>query len=75
MPSPELIDAIAASRTVESLEERRGAMARVLRLEREFALTLPLAFEPEITVLSRRVRNYVPNLAGRPRLEQVWLAA
>ncbi|PWS34518.1 peptide ABC transporter [Falsiroseomonas bella] len=75
VPSPELIEAIAASRTVESLDERRVAMARVLRLEREFALTLPLAFEPEITALSRRVRNYVTNLAGRPRFEQVWLAA
>lgn len=75
VPSPELIAAIAASRTVESLDERRAAMARVLRLEREFALTLPLAFEPEITALSRRVRNYIPNLAGRPRFEQVWLAS
>jgi peptide/nickel transport system permease protein/peptide/nickel transport system substrate-binding protein len=75
VPSPELIQAIAASRTVEPLDQRRDAMARVLRLEREFALTLPLAFEPEITALARRVRNYVPNLAGRPRFEQVWLAA
>ncbi len=62
-------------RTVESLDQRRAAMAQVLRLERDFALTLPLAFEPEITALSRRVRNYIPNLAGRPRFEQVWLAA
>ena len=74
VPSPELIQAIADSRTVEALDQRKHAMARVLRLEREFALTIPLAFEPEITALSRRVRNHVSNLAGRPRFEQVWLA-
>lgn len=73
-PSPELLQAITESRTVEALEARQRAMARVLRLERDFALTIPLAFEPEITALGRRVRNYVGNLAGRPRFEQVWLA-
>ena len=73
-PSPDLLEAITESRTLQELEARKAAMAKVLRLEREFALTLPLAFEPEITALGRRVRNYVPNLAGRTRFEQVWLA-
>lgn len=74
VPSQELIDTITESRTASAPEERKRIFARLLRLERQFALTIPLCFEPDIVALSRRVRNYVPNLAGRSRFEQAWLA-
>ena len=49
IPSPQLIVAIRDARRYEKPADRKAAMARVLRLERDFALTIPLVFEPELT--------------------------
>src|SRR5690606_17275172 len=46
--SPELTKAVYLSRNTTDHNERTKAMAQVQRLEREFALTVPLAFEPEL---------------------------
>ena len=72
VPSPDLIKQISESRKFEKLEDRKAAMVKVLRLEREFALGIPLAFEPYITAYSKKVKGEVTNVGGRPHLETVY---
>lgn len=37
------------------------------------ALSCSLYFAPEINVIAKRVRGYVPNLVGKPKFNDVWL--
>jgi len=39
----------------------------------ENALTVPLQFQFEMDAHTARVKNFKPNLLGKPRFESVWL--
>ncbi len=73
--SPELTAAIYASRNTTDPQARIAALAEVQRLEREFALMVPLAFEPELVAHHNKVNGYVANLMGKPRFDGVWKAS
>ncbi len=71
--SPRLTQALADTRQVADIPARKEAFRRAERLEREFAMGLPLYFEPMISARSDRVQGYVANLTGKPRFDGVWL--
>jgi ABC-type transport system substrate-binding protein len=72
---PELADAIKASRAVDGLEARKAAFAKVQRLVMDNALVVPIAFQYEFDAMSQTVMDYKPNLLGKPKFENVWLAS
>ena len=72
-PSKDLTQAIKDTRATTDINLRKEAFARAARLEREFAMSLPLAFESEVVVHHTRVKGYVPNLIGKPRFDGVYL--
>ena len=71
---PEMPAALAAAQASEDLDQRREAFARVQKLVVENALFCPLVFDPEIDAYGSRVRNYRPNLLGKPKFAEVMLA-
>ena len=71
--SPELTEAIAASRKSEDIDGRREAFVKVQRLVMENALFAPIAFQFELDAFSNKVKGYKPNLLGKPKFEEVWL--
>jgi len=72
-PSKELTQAIKDTRATTDINLRKEAFSRAARLEREVAMSLPLAFESEVVVHHKRVKGYVPNLNGKPRFDGVYL--
>jgi peptide/nickel transport system permease protein/peptide/nickel transport system substrate-binding protein len=72
-PSKDLTQAIKDTRATTDIELRKQAFARAARLEREFAMSLPLTFESEVVAHHVRVKGYVPNLIGKPRFDGVYL--
>ncbi|MFI4981085.1 MAG: ABC transporter substrate-binding protein, partial [Nevskiales bacterium] len=70
---PELPAALAAAQANEDLDQRREAFARVQKLVVDNALFCPLVFDPEIDAYGPRVRNFRPNLLGKPKFEEVGL--
>lgn len=64
---PALTEMLARSREVEAIEERAKAFADVQRNVMENALTVPIAFQYELSGLSDRFTGYQPNLLGKPR--------
>ena len=74
-PPAALVDAVAKSRSVTDIDGRKPPLAEAERLEREAALCAPLAFEPEVVLQTLKVRGYVPNLIGKPRFDDVYLAS
>jgi ABC-type transport system substrate-binding protein len=74
-PPPDMIAAQNATQTESTPEGRKAAFARLERAALENALSCELSFVPLIDVYQPNVRNYVPNLLGKPRFNEVWLAA
>lgn len=72
--APELEEAMAACRTTFDLERRKKAIGRVLKIVSDNALYVPLLLQPELDVMSPNVRGYKPNMLGKPRFEDVYLA-
>lgn len=70
--SPELTKTIYESRRVSDQDQRTEVCAHVQRLEREFALCVPLAFEPEMVAHNQTVHGYESNLMGKLRFDNVW---
>jgi ABC-type transport system substrate-binding protein len=70
---PELVAAIAESRSTEDIEARTRAFAKLQRALMENAYVVPLVFPLQVAVLSTKVRGYRPNLLGKPKFEHVWL--
>jgi len=72
-PSKDLTQAIKDSRSSTDINVRKQAFSRAARLEREVAMSLPLAFESEVVVHHKQVKGYVSNLIGKPRFDGVWI--
>jgi ABC-type transport system substrate-binding protein len=71
---PELPEALAAAQSIVDLDQRREAFRRVQKLVVDNALFCPLVFDPEIDAHGPRVKNYRPNLLGKPKFDEVELA-
>jgi len=66
--------AIAATQASTDIAERKKAFADLQRLVVENALFCPLLFNPEIDAFSHKVKNFKPNLLGKPKFTDVSLA-
>lgn len=72
-PSPELTQAILASRSSDDLEVRKRELATVQRIVVDLALVVPLFFQHELVAYTDKVHGYEPNLLGKPKFENVSL--
>jgi peptide/nickel transport system permease protein/peptide/nickel transport system substrate-binding protein len=70
---PELVTAIAESRSSEDIDARKRAFAKLQRALMENAYVVPLVFPLQVAVVSTKVRGYRPNLLGKPKFEHVWM--
>jgi len=73
-PPPEMVQAQAESQSATSQEGRAQAFAKLERAALEHALSAELAFVPGIEVFTPNVRNYTPNLLGKPKFNEIYLA-
>ena len=71
--SGELVKLIQQSRESEDLEERAAVFAKIQRFVMENALSAPLAFQYELDALAAKVKNYKPNLLGKPKYNDISL--
>jgi ABC-type transport system substrate-binding protein len=72
-PPPGLVDALNESRASQDIDIRRAAFAKVQRIVMENALVAPLVFQYELDAINAMVKNYRPNLLGKPKFEDDWL--
>ena len=73
--SPELSSLLQQSRESEDLAARAAIFAKIQRMVMGEALVAPLAFQFELDALSQRTKGFKPNLLGKPKFEDVWLAS
>lgn len=73
-PSPELTQALLASRSTDDLEVRKRELAKAQKIVTDLALVVPLFFQHELVAHTDKVRNYESNLLGKPKFENVSLA-
>lgn len=71
--SPELTQAILASRASDDLQARKQELAKVQKIVTDLALAVPLFFQFELVAHSDKVKGYEPNLLGKPKFENVSL--
>ncbi len=65
--------ALAATEASRDLSVRAKLLAKVQRMAAESALMVPLVFDAQFVVYSKKVKGYQPNLFGRPRYDNVSL--
>ena len=73
--TPGLDEALAATRVSDNIEQRAKAFATVQKLVLDNALFAPLVFQPQIVAHTADVGGYRPSLLGKPRFDDVFLAA
>ena len=74
-PAPGRAEAQIQSQAVESLADRKVALARLQRIVAENALFVPIVVQYDVQAMSEKVQGYRPNLLGKPKFENVWLKA
>ena len=74
-PAPGRAEAQVQSQAVESLAERKVALAKLQRIVAENALFVPIVVQYDVQAMSEKVQGYQPNLLGKPKFENVWLKA
>ncbi len=72
-PPPEMIAAQNETQSATDQAGRKAAFARLERLALENALSCELSFVPQIDVFSPSVKNYIPNLLGKPKFNDIYL--
>ncbi len=71
--APGLQAALEATRSTSDQAQRQAAFKTVQKMVADQALFAPLLFQTEITALTKRVRNFTPNLLGKPRFNDIYL--
>ena len=71
--TPEVTQALAASRASADLEDRKKAFSALQRQVLEQALSVPLLFQFELDAHNAKVKGFKPNLLGKPRFDGVWI--
>lgn len=71
--APGLEAAMLEARQRQTVEERRVAIHKVLRMVNEHALYVPLLLQPAVEAMTGRVKGYQPNLLGKPRFDDTYL--
>lgn len=72
--SPELTQLLLDSRSKEDLAYRKQVFGKLQRIVMEQALAAPIAFQFSLDAVSERVKGFKPNLLGKPKFWDVWLA-
>ncbi len=72
--APGVDEAILATQASTDIAERKEAFSRLQHLVVDSALFCPLLFNPEIDAFSRKVKNFKPNLLGKPKFADVSIA-
>ena len=73
--SPELSALLKESRLKEDPEFRKAVFAKIQHIVMEQALVAPLAFRYELVAATKQVKDFRPNLLGKPKFNDVWLAS
>jgi len=68
---PGMEEALQASRAGATPSHRKANLSRVQRIALEQAVFVPLAFDMNVTAMSRKFTGFEPNMMGRPRYERV----
>lgn len=68
---PGMEEALVASRTGATPEERKVGLSRVQRIALEQAVFVPLMFDANVSAVSKKFTGFEPNVMGRPRYERV----
>lgn len=71
--APGLEAAMLEARQRQTVDERRVAIHKVLRMVNEHALYVPLLLQPAVEAMTGRVKGYKPNLLGKPRFDDTYL--
>jgi peptide/nickel transport system permease protein/peptide/nickel transport system substrate-binding protein len=74
-PPAEMAAAQNDTQSAPDQASRKAAFARLERLALEHALSCELAFVPGIEVFTPKVKNYTPNLLGKPKFNEIFLEA
>ena len=74
-PAAGRAEAQVQSQAVESLADRKVALAKLQRMVAEAGLYVPLVVQYDVQVMAEKVMGYKPNLLGKPKFENVWLKA
>lgn len=72
--SPELTAALQESRLKEDQAFRKQVLSKVQHIVMEQALVAPLAFRFDMAASVPAVKDFRPNLLGKPKFNDVWLA-
>lgn len=72
---PELKAAFAKTLSTSKISDRKKAFLDLATIGRDNALDLTTVYVPQIAAKSSKVGGYVPNLYGKPKLSQMWLAS
>lgn len=70
---PEVGPALLETRRYADIPSRKKAFAALQRIVTENAMIVPLVFQWEMDAHGPRVKNYKPNLLGKPKFENVYL--
>ncbi|PVY55834.1 MULTISPECIES: ABC transporter substrate-binding protein [unclassified Simplicispira] len=73
--SPEFTKLLQESRARETLADRQRVFSSIQRTVMEGAYVAPLVFQVEVAAAAPQVRDFVPNLLGKPKFNDVWLAS
>jgi peptide/nickel transport system permease protein/peptide/nickel transport system substrate-binding protein len=73
--SPELTALLQESRIKDDLEFRKQVFSKIQHIVMEQALVAPLAFRAELVASVQQVKGFKPNLLGKPKFDDVWLAS
>jgi peptide/nickel transport system substrate-binding protein len=65
--------ALAATEASRDPSVRNKFLSRVQHMVADNALMVPLVFDSQYAVFTRKVKGYQPNLFGRPRYDNVWI--
>jgi peptide/nickel transport system permease protein/peptide/nickel transport system substrate-binding protein len=66
-------DALAGASAVSDQAQRAAAFSKVIKIEQDQSLFVPLVHVPDINVMSKKVGGFVPNLYGKIDTSFLWL--
>jgi ABC-type transport system substrate-binding protein len=69
----EMTRLLAEATSVQDVEERAAAFNEIMSLVYENSLHAPLFYAASIQAFQDDVHGYVPNLYGKPQLNEVWM--
>jgi peptide/nickel transport system substrate-binding protein len=63
--APGMADALSAAAAAQSQDARKAAFSKVIQLNQEYVMWIPLLNEPNVTAVSGKVKGATPSLYGK----------